>query len=150
MFKLNNGAAAILNSVAFPGIISWERVWQNLLSDSYKYELFLLFGSDWTEEFACCGVLLISFLLYPRIFFHPKHYEFTWKALWVFFSLLHKVIPSNITLQWDSILAGCVAIQPRAWQPIASNPWCCCNVWKRGKKTQKWCMTKLFPIALFL
>jgi len=46
MFKLNNGAAAILNSVAFTEIISWERVWQTLLSSSYKYELFLLFWSD--------------------------------------------------------------------------------------------------------
>lgn len=135
MFKLNNSAAAILNSVAFPGIISWERVWQNLLSDSYKYELFSLFRSDWMEEFARCGVLLISFLLYPCIFFSPQtlwiHLKST--VVFFFFSLLHKVIPSNITLQWDSFLAGCVAIQPRAWQPIANNPWCCCNVWKRGK-----------------
>lgn len=46
VFKLNNSAAAILNSVVFPEIISWECVWQTLLSDSYKYELFLLLWSD--------------------------------------------------------------------------------------------------------
>lgn len=68
MFKLNNSAAAILNSVAFPEIISCKRVWQTLLSDSYKYEL--LFGVTEWRRFACCGVLLISFFYFiPAIFF---------------------------------------------------------------------------------
>lgn len=139
VFKLNNSTAAILNSVAFPEIISWERVWQTLLSDSYKYELSLLLWSDRME-----GVFTLwcafDFLFYfiPRLGFFP-HFKKDYKTLLIhlkstvgFFSsvMLYKVIPSNITLLWDSFLAGCMAMQLRAWQIPASNSWCYHNVLK--------------------